>query len=600
MSLRSRILPAFALFAALFCPRPASATIEYSVSVAHPEKHIVGVSMRVPAVTGALVLQMPAWSTLYQIRDFSSHVMQVSASDEANHALPIAKLDKQTWQVSGSGTVTISYSAYWDEPGPFASQLNPDHAFFNLGMILLYVPDRRSEETRLRLEGVPEGWRVAVELDATGISAGNRGGAYEAAGYDALIDAPVEIGAFEEIKIEAGGVPIRVVIHGDAGDRARLSDALKRIVNYQVALMRGAPFREYMFLFHVGANFGGGGMEHSNCTTIAADLPVQLASYAAHELFHAWNVKRIRPQSLEPPDYTREMWTRALWFAEGVTNTYGSYTLVRTGLWSAQQFYSNLASQISDLQSRPARRWQSAEQSSLDAWLEKYPLYLRPEESISYYNKGQILGVLLDIEIRDRTGNAASLDEVLRWLNDEFARRGKFYNDTEDIRRAAESVIRKAAPDADSNLGGFFTRYVSGTEEIPYDEILGHAGLDLHATGQPRVALGFAVNRDPGGAMTVAFLDPDSAAAHAGLRDGDILVSINGEPFPRSPDRWLRDYEPGERATVKARRGDEQRDFSFLLDHAGDSGYQISDHPGASERQRRIREGILHGSVAER
>ncbi len=198
-------------------------------------------------------------------------------------------------------------------------------------MVLLYVPDRRAEDTKVAFDDVPEGWRVAVELDAAGTAAGHRSAVYAAPSYDALVDAPVEIGHFDEFRFEAGGRPIRIVVHGDSGDRARLTDSLKRIVDYEVSLMGGAPFREYLFLFHVGNNFGGGGMEHMNCTAISADVPAQLPSYSAHEFFHAWNVKRIRPQSLEPVDYTKEMWTRSLWFAEGVTNTYGAYTLVRIG-----------------------------------------------------------------------------------------------------------------------------------------------------------------------------------------------------------------------------------------------------------------------------
>jgi predicted metalloprotease with PDZ domain len=597
MIVSARNMQRFVVFAALFFARPAHATIDYTVSVAHPERHVLSVTMRVPNVRNLLTLQMPAWNAVYQIRDFASHMMQVSARDDEDHELPLVKLDKQTWQVTASGAVTISYPIYWDEPGPFASQLNPDHAFLNLAMILLYVPDRRAEDTRLKFDGVPEAWRVAVELDPAGMSAGSRTSAYVAPSYDALVDAPVEIGAFNEFRIEAGGRPIRIVVHGDEGDRTRLSDALKRIVDYQVSLMGGAPFREYLFLFHVGANFGGGGMEHSNCTAIAADASSQLPSYTAHEFFHAWNVKRIRPQSLEPVDYTKEMWTRSLWFAEGVTNTYGAYTLVRTGLWSAQQFYASLAGQISELESRPAHRWQSVEQSSLDAWYEKYPLYTRPEESVSYYNKGELVGVALDITIRDRSGNRASLDDVLRTLNVEYAQRGRFYNDSEDIRAVAENVIRKAAPDADADLKDFFAQYVSGAVEIPFSGILERAGLAIRDTAQHRASLGFTINREPGGTFAVGPLEIGSGARQSGLSEGDTLVSLNGEAIPRSPDRWLRDRQPDERVTARIRRAGEEREFSFSLGRMTDGSYQITEMPDASEKQRRIRDGILHGTA---
>jgi predicted metalloprotease with PDZ domain len=339
-------------------------------------------------------------------------------------------------------------------------------------------------------------------------------------------------------------------------------------------------------------------MEHANCTTISADVPGQLTSYAAHEFFHAWNVKRIRPRSLEPVDFTKEMWTRSLWFAEGVTSTYGAYTMVRTGLWSTQQFYGNLAAQISELESRPARRWQSVEQSSLDAWYEKYPVYNRPENSISYYGKGELVGVALDILIRDRTDNRASLDDMLRLLNDEFARRGRFYNESEDLRATAEEVIRSKAPAANPDLKDFFARYVSGTDEIPFDDLLGRAGWLLKDTGQRHAAFGFAIRREGNTPPSVGALERGSAAQQAGVQDGDILLAFNGEPLQRSPDRWLRDHQPGERVTVKVRRSGDEKDYSFVLDRQFDAAYQVVEAPDPTEKQRRIRDGILHGTVS--
>src|ERR1700722_19087584 len=232
----SRIGIRAAIAAALFyfaCP--ARATIDYTVSLSHPERHIFGVTMRIPNVRDRVTLQMPAWNALYQIRDFSSHMMQVTAKDSEGHPLPVRKLDKQTWSVSGNGTIVVTYPILWDEPGPFSTQLNPDHAFLNLAMVLLYVPDRRAEDTQLSFDDMQDGWRVAVELDASGASTVHRSSAYVAPSYDALVDAPVEIGRCDEFRIEAGGRPIRIVVHGDAGDRSRLSEALKRIVDFEGA-----------------------------------------------------------------------------------------------------------------------------------------------------------------------------------------------------------------------------------------------------------------------------------------------------------------------------------------------------------------------------
>ena len=187
-----------------------------------------------------------------------------------------------------------------------------------------------------------------------------------------------------------------MVVHGDNWKKKQIESDLKRICEYEIKLMGGAPYSRYTFLLHIGkgAAGAGGGMEHADSTAISVPSGEYLPSVAAHEFFHLWNVKRIIPATLYPVDYAKEQYTRALWFAEGITNTYASYTLERTGLWTKQQLYHDLGAQITELESRPANLWQSAEQSSLDAWLEKYPLYNRPEFSISYYTKGQVLGEL--------------------------------------------------------------------------------------------------------------------------------------------------------------------------------------------------------------
>jgi len=231
-------------------------------------------------------------------------------------------------------------------------------------------------------------------------------------------------------------------------------------------------------------------MEHANSTAIGAGGTVGAIHTAAHEFFHLWNVKRIRPQSLEPIDYTREMPTRALWFAEGVTSTYGAYSLVRTGLWTTEQFYGDLGAAITTLQSRPARVWQSVEESSLDTWFDRYQIYSQPAFSISYYNKGQLDGLLLDILIRDTTDNRRSLDDVMRALNNDFAKKHRFYNDSADIEAVAENVAQTSFTD-------FFARYVAGTDELPYADTLAKAGLRVAEMHNANGDVGFAISELP-------------------------------------------------------------------------------------------------------
>lgn len=586
---RVRGFALFVVFLGLSFSCSAQATIRYDVSLAHPEQHLFQVTMTIPDVEDHVVVQIPAWNALYQIRDFSAHLQKVEAQ-QGQTPLTIDKIDKQTWHITAHGTVTIQYATYWDEPGPFATQLNQEHAFINPAMILMYVPERRSEEVTFGLMDVPEIWQAT----GPGIQAIEHIGkarrfSSQFENYDALVDAPAEAGKYEEFQLE--GVPheIWVVVHGDNWKKKQIESDLKRVCAYQIKLMSGAPYARYTFIVHIGkgAAGAGGGMEHADSTAISIPSGEYLPSLAAHEFFHLWNVKRIRPATLYPADYSKEQYTRALWFAEGVTNTYASYTLERTGLWSKQQLYHDLGAQITELEGRPANRWQSAEQSSLDAWLEKYPLYNRPEFSISYYTKGQVLGVLLDILIRDRTDNEKSLDDVLRAMNTEFAQAGKTYSDSTDVEATAEKI-------AGVSFEEFFNRYIAGADALPYQATLKLAGLELRETQHKRAALGF-VAENINGALTVRIVDADGNTAQAGLQIGDVIVKWNGADAPRRSEQWLRQQKPGDELHLRVRRTDGEADVNFHLGETTETFYDVAEDGHATEKAHRIRDGLLHG-----
>jgi predicted metalloprotease with PDZ domain len=585
----------------LFCARPASATIGYHISLKNPEQHVFHVSMEIPAAAAdqEIVVALPAWNALYQVRDFSYRVRDVRARNSAAAAaapLPVRMLDKQTWRISLAGAsggaeahaATLDYSIEWDDPGPFNSQLNPHHAFLNFAEVLMYVPSRRAEDTQVQFDDVPLGWRIAVEL-----AAGAAPNSFVAANYNKLVDAPTEAGKFAEFGFDQAGAHFRVIVDGKEWHRERLESILRDITKYEVHLMGGAPFSQYTFFFHFGPypEVGGGGMEHSNCTAISTSSGDAAASVTAHEFFHAWNVKRIRPQTLEPVDYTKEMYTRALWFAEGVTSAYGDYTLERSGLWSKDQFYWNLAGEIGELDSRPAHRWQSVEEASLNAWLEGYDEYRLPERSISYYNKGEIVGDMLDLAIRDATDNHKSLDDVLRRMYDVYAQQGRFYDDSQGVEAIAEEV-------AGAKFDDFFRRYVAGTDEIPYDKFFNAAGLELKVEKRAAPALGFwTTNRSPDAQTRVSQVVPGSAAETAGLQAGDALVTLNGQPMPRYLPMWLRQHEPGETVTLRVQRDNQELDLKFVLGSIDLNKFTLLEMPDATEKQKRVREGWLKGKT---
>jgi len=579
------------IFLGLFTFSSGAKAIQYSVSLEHPEQHLFHVTMTIPDVKGEVTVQMAAWNALYQIRDFSSHVQQVEALAGQGKA-PIEKIDKQRWRIQGNGTITIRYATYWDEAGPFATQLNGDHAFVNPAMILLYIPDRRAEAVSLSMSDLPADWNIESAATVVRSFLGRtRVITVEAPSYDALADSPIEIGRFEEFDLGGVAPRIKVVVHGDKWRKKQIEQGLKRICEYEIKLMEGAPFDHYTFILHIGKGAGGGGMEHSYSAAIGVPSDEALSGVAAHEFFHLWNVKRIRPATLEPVDYAKEQYTRALWFAEGVTNTYGSFTLVRSGLWSKDRFYADLGEQITELESRPANRWQSAEQSSLDAWLEKYQLYNQPDYSVSYYTKGQVLGDLLDILIRDRTNNAKSLDDVLHSMNNDFAKQGKFYRDSLDVRLEAEKV-------AGVSFEEFFQKYVSGAEPFPYQQVLGLAGLELRATEHRLATPGFAGERESSGVFIVKAVDADGLAAQAGLRVGDAILTWNGGEVPRRPSRWVMEQNPGDLLTLRVRREEKELSVQFRLGELKETAYEVLEDTHASDKARRIRDGLLRGETS--
>jgi predicted metalloprotease with PDZ domain len=579
------------LFIAIFVVPPSNATISYQLSLANPSQHLFHVTINIPDVHGDLILQMPAWNALYEVRDFSSRIQRVAAFT-GSHALPIEKVDKLTWHVRGEGIVTVRYAIYWDSPGPFASQLNEEHAFINPAMVFMYVPERRDEKIFLALQDLPSNWNVTTALDFSTFQSGpNTAHTVSAQNYDAFADGPIEIGTFKLFRIPGIEPSISVAIHGDGLKQADVENTLRKICKYEIELMGGAPFDHYLFIFHVGkaAQGAGGGMEHANSTAINVNSEAQLASVSAHEFFHLWNVKRIRPASLEPIDYTREQYTRALWFAEGVTSTYGRYAELRSGLWSKQDLYADLAQQISELESRPANRWQSVEQSSLDTWLDKYDYYNGPEFSVSYYTKGQVLGDLLDILIRDRTNNERSLDDVMRKMNETFAEQGKTYRDSLDVRLTAEEI-------AGGSFDDFFRKYVAGAEPVPYQSVLAKAGLLMQQQKIVTAELGFSMERDASGKSVVRSVVPGSTAERAGVLAGDEITNFNGENVPRRAERWLRDKNPGDTLKLSVLRDEKSLEITFALGGKSQSVFAIAEDPQASPKARAILEGLLHGT----
>jgi predicted metalloprotease with PDZ domain len=570
----------------------ASEPIQYQLDLRDPASHLAKVEMTVSGASPATELQFPAWNNLYQIRDFARYIEELTADCDGGKE-QLTRVDLYTWRSEAKSCEKLSlrYAVYVAGAPPFSSALDSQHAFLNFATLLFYLPKERGRAAHVKLL-IPAGWKVAslLEADADGFHAPN---------YDLLADSPTEVGQFDEYNFFQNGVTYRVVVHADPKDYSpdRLVASLSKIVATETALMRDVPFSRYTFILHFPPEEGGGGMEHRNGTAItvrAGQLREHwgaLEGVAAHEFFHLWNVKRIRPQSLEPIDYIHGNDTRDLWFCEGVTSTYGELTLVRAGLISRKTFYARLGSAITTLQARSARFFQSAEESGLEAWFEKYNDYYRPERSISYYNKGELLGFLLDLGLRHATGNAAGLDEVMRRLNEDFARPGRYYTEA-DLRR----VMAQLAPTF-SGLQAFFEDYVRGTRELDYVTYLGYSGLELESHGRGSPRLGFEASVDAGGEVSVDFVEPRRAVAQAGLAQGDVLLKMNGQALHDSPANLLSSLKPGQEMRLEVQRAGRVFEIEYRLEANEETTYRVKEIAHPSPEQVRVREGWLEGKT---
>lgn len=579
--------------------------IVYAVSLRDRAAHIAHITIA-SETHGERDFQLPVWNALYQVRDFAQFVNNVHAqvvphvrptsATAGTKSLSLHKLDKTTWRVSAAnGCVVLTYDAYADERGPFGTQINSDHAFLNWAMVLMYPVDGRSTPVRIRLEDLAPDWRVASERVFSTTEAGGIAVEGSATNYDMLVDSPAELSKFSEADFTEGGAKYRIIVDGNPSDydMSALTAGLRKIVAAEVDWMQDRPFAEYMFIYHLPRGPAGGGMEHAYSTAIDvsaprfADNPLSLWGVSAHEFFHLWNVKRIRPKALDPVDFTREQYTRALWFSEGVTSAVQEHMLFRAGLLDERQYLERLATQIESQQSRPAHAKQSAEESSLDAWLEKYAYYNLPERSVSYYTKGQLLGELLDLRLREVSDGTKSLRDLFRLMNAN-AKRGEFFDDSAGVRNAAGAITG-------ADFTDFFSRYVAGVEELPYDDALRGIGLRLVRSTTQVASIGFQVGRRRGGIPVVVSVESDSEAARQGIAPGDAVMQLNAKPAGADFEMQIAAMRPGDtaRLTIRSARG--ERDIKVKLTTREREHYSIEDLPQITSAQRARRAAWLRG-----
>jgi predicted metalloprotease with PDZ domain len=519
---RSSFVPLLCLLTAAAAAQP-TATINYSVSMPQPASHLFHVTLHAGGLHGEFHdFKMPAWAPgYYRLLDFEKYVQNFSASDANGRPLPFEKAGKNTWRIvtGGGASLVLNYDVFGAVSFAVQNFLNENRALLSPPGLFLYEDGKLSQPVTIDIQA-PPGWKtVATGLDVVP----GKPGVFSAANFDVLYDSPVSLGNQEMLRFEVRGVPHDISLENVAAsaDRKRMTADLQRVVGAATRLMGDIPYAHYAFLM-VGA--GNGGVEHLNSASIAfngnslgtEEGYLRWLSYVAHEYFHNFNVKRIRPIALGPFDYEAENLTNMLWVSEGLSVYYQDLLLVRAGLMTREQYLDKMAAAIGRFENAPGRRFQSATESSWTTWGTSGVGNDR-NTTISYYDNGAMLGAMLDLAIRSQSRNRKSLDDVMRGLY-------RTYYKTKQ-RGFTDAEFRTECEEAAGGPLDEVFDYAATTKAVNYAKYFAMAGLETKVTSEeaPGVYLGanFQVR---GMKLAVTSVDPGSPAEAAGMRVNDELA----------------------------------------------------------------------------
>ena len=552
-----------------------SVAIAYQVAMSQPESHLFEVTLE---VTGwerdFLDLKLPVWTPgSYLVREYAKHVQDFSAATVEGMPLSWHKASKNHWKIETPSTsgVVVRYRVFAAELTVRTNHLDSTHGYFNGAALFFLIPGFDRIPIDVAIVVPQPDWKIATTLPEI---APHR---FQAPDFDTLVDSPFEIGTHAKYEFESCGKPHEFAIWGRGNLEVQkiLADT-DRIIQVEESLFGGLPYDRYLFLLHLSAG-GFGGLEHKDSCSLnyprlgfrQPDKYNRFMQLVAHEFFHLWNVKRIRPKALETFDYEGENYTPSLWFCEGITSYYDTIIPYRAKIYDTKTFLKILSQDITRFLTTPGRRVQPLSESSWDAWIK---LYRRDANSdncqISYYLKGAMVAFLLELKIRNSSQNKASLDDVMRQMWQQFGKDEVGFTPTE-LQSVFESV-------AGEKLDDFFSRYLHATEELPFEEYLSYFGLKLkddRAEQPPFLGLKVTTKNER---AIVQFVEVNSPAQQVGIEPGDELLAIDGLRVGAEQlvDR-LKDYQTGDTLAISVFHQDELRTVSTPLAEPRPTRYKL-------------------------
>ncbi|MEJ8755469.1 PDZ domain-containing protein [Pontibacter sp. H259] len=528
-----------------------AAELRYTLEMPQPHTHYFEVTAELEGARKKYVdFTMPVWAPgSYLVREFAKNVEGFAATDGNGKALRSEKIDKNTWRVysNRASKIKANYKVYAFELTVRTSFLDASHGYVNGTSIFMYPEGYEKQEGTLVVKPHASFGKVSTGLSSTGKFT------YTFPDYDVLADSPLEIGNHEIYNFEAGGVPHEVAMYGEGNyNPEQLMADMKRVTEEAIKIMGELPIKRYVFIVH-NLQRGGGGLEHLNSTTLQTTRYsygtesgyTGFLSLVAHEYFHLWNVKRLRPAPLGPFNYNEENYTKLLWVSEGITSYYDDLIVRRAGLMPEQRYLDVVVGSINSVENQPGNKVQPVIESSLDAWIK----YYRPNENtanaeVSYYTKGGVLGHLLNMEIMKSTNGEKSLDDVMRNMYNRYYKQLNRGFTEKEFQIAIEQV-------AGHKMDEFFANYVNGTKSPDYNSYFSAAGLrvvnlnDGTETGSWGATTTFSDGR-----LTVTGVSKGSSTYAAGLNVKDEIIAINGYRVGNDIDRYVTGLQPGEELDV--------------------------------------------------
>jgi len=516
------IIALFSILIAVPSESYAQIKMDYTLSMSKPYTHYFEVETKVTGLRKAYIdFLMPVWAPgSYLVRDFPKNVEFFKASDESGKNLKFEKINKYTWRVysHNADEVKLSYDVYAYKASVRTSFLDEAHGYLNGSSVFMYIENMKDLPSTLKI--IPyKDWKKA----STGLNpVEGKKFTFRSPNYDILADSPIEIGNQDIINFKASGVDYSVAMYGKGNYNAdTLKKYMTKVIEAETNIFNENPNKHYVFIIHNLTN-GSGGLEHLNSTTLEVNRWIysnltRFLSLVAHEHFHLWNVKRIRPIALGPFNYESENYTTLLWEMEGVTSYYSNLILRRTNIITPDYFLNNISGGISYVENTPGKNVQSASEASFDAWIKAY----QPNENsynttISYYSKGAIIGMLLDLEIMNATDGKKNYDDVLKYLYNEYYKKLKRGFTKIEYQQAVEKI-------AGENFDDFFQKYVYSTDEIDYNKYFNYAGLKLIDTGKDENYFGMRTSKD----MIVRSVVEGTSAYDGGINVKDEIIAIN-------------------------------------------------------------------------